>query len=100
METGLGPHSHGGGSGRRREKPFHGVILRRLILDSRMLTEEPRGTTIGPMSDSRSYLPSKDFGCCDGKHCPSAGTEHGFGSKAKCGSAPGDWKGVGGESPL
>ncbi len=49
--------------------------LGRLILDSRVLTEEPRGATIGPMSDSRSYLPSKGFGCCDGKHRPSAGTD-------------------------
>jgi len=49
-----------------------------LILDSRVLTEEPRGATIGPMSDSRSCLPSKGFGCCDGRHCPSTGTNHGF----------------------
>jgi insertion element IS1 protein InsB len=46
-----------------------------LILDSRVLTEEPRGATIGPMSDSRSCLPSKGSGCCDGRHCPSAGTD-------------------------
>src|SRR5690349_20340145 len=39
----------------------------RLILDSGVLTEEPGGATIGPMSDSRSCLPSKALGCCDGK---------------------------------
>src|SRR3954469_18878784 len=44
-----------------------------LILDSRVLTEEPGGATI--VSDSRSCLPSKGFGCCDGRHRPSAGTD-------------------------
>jgi hypothetical protein len=44
-----------------------------LILDSRVLTEEPRGATI--VSDSRSCVPSKGFGCCDGRHRPSAGTD-------------------------
>jgi hypothetical protein len=60
-----------------RDRMLHGIdILARLILDSRVLTEEPRGATI--VSDSRSCLPSKGFGCCDGRHRPSAGTNHGF----------------------
>jgi uncharacterized protein (DUF2126 family) len=50
----------------------------RLILDSGVLTEEPGGATIGPMSDGRSCLPSKALGCCDGRHRSSAGTAHGF----------------------
>jgi hypothetical protein len=35
----------------------------RLILGFGVLAEEPRGATIGPMSESRSCLPSKAFGC-------------------------------------
>src|SRR4051794_25649560 len=50
----------------------------RLILGFGVLAAEPRGATIGPMSDSRSCLPSKAIGCCDGGHRPSAGTDHGF----------------------
>jgi hypothetical protein len=49
-----------------------------LILGFGVLAAEPRGATIGPMSDGRSCLPSKVFGCCDGGHRPSAGTDHGF----------------------
>src|SRR4051812_42614790 len=53
-------------------------IVWRLILGFGVLAAEPRGATIGPMSDSRSCLPSKAIGCCDGGHRPSAGTDHGF----------------------
>src|SRR3954463_9577726 len=48
----------------------------RLILGFGVLAAEPRGATIGPMSDGRSCLPSKALGCCDGGPRPSAGTDH------------------------
>src|SRR3954465_5535590 len=37
-----------------------------------------RGATIGPMSDGRLWLSSMAFGCCNGRHRPSAGTDHDF----------------------
>jgi hypothetical protein len=36
---------------------------KRLILGFGVLAAEPRGATIGPMSDGRSCLSSKAFGC-------------------------------------
>ena len=37
-----------------------------------------RSATIGPMSDGRLWFSSVAFGCCNGRHRPSAGTDHDF----------------------
>src|SRR3954467_12881307 len=56
-----------------------------LILGFRVLAAEPRGTTIGPVSDSRLCLSFEAFGCCAGRHCPLAGTDE---SNRNRGAAP------------
>jgi hypothetical protein len=47
----------------------------RLILGFGVLAAESKGTIIGPISDSRLCLSIEAFGCCDGRHCPLAGTD-------------------------